>query len=80
MLFQVQDDIIDETCSSEIAGKTTQNDSSKNSFVNLLGLEGAIKSADDLAMKCINILNTFDDNLRKSLETLLLDYINRHKA
>jgi geranylgeranyl diphosphate synthase type II len=80
LLFQVQDDIIDETCSSEIAGKTTQNDSSKNSFVNLLGLEGAIKSADDLAMKCINILNTFDDNLRKSLETLLLDYINRHKA
>ena len=79
LLFQIQDDIIDETCSSEVAGKTTHNDASKNSFVNLLGLEGAIKSADDLALKCIDTLNTFEDNLKNSLETLLLGYINRHK-
>lgn len=79
LLFQIQDDIIDETCTSAEAGKTTQNDNSKNSFVNLLGLEGAIKSADDLALKCINILETFDLNLKESLEELLLKYINRHK-
>jgi geranylgeranyl diphosphate synthase, type II len=79
LLFQVQDDIIDETCSTEAAGKTTQNDGSKNSFVNLLGLEGARKSADELAFKCIEVLNTFDDNLKESLEELLLYYINRHK-
>ena len=79
LLFQVQDDIIDETCSSVEAGKTTQNDGSKNSFVNLLGLEGARKSADELAFKCIEVLNTFDINLKKSLEELLLKYINRHK-
>ena len=79
LLFQVQDDIIDETCSTEVAGKTTQNDGSKNSFVNLLGLEGARKSADELAFKCIEVLNTFDDNLKESLEELLLKYINRHK-
>ena len=79
LLFQIQDDIIDETCSSEIAGKTTQNDSAKNSFTNLLGLENAIKSADDLAQKCINTLDTFDDNLKNSLKTLLTEYINRHK-
>ena len=79
LLFQVQDDIIDETCSSLEAGKTTQNDGSKNSFVNLLGLEGAKKSADELAFKCIEVLNTFDINLKKSLEELLLKYINRHK-
>ena len=79
LLFQVQDDIIDETCSSVEAGKTTQNDGSKNSFVNLLGLEGAKKSADELAFKCIEVLNTFDINLKKSLEELLLKYINRHK-
>ena len=54
LLFQIQDDIIDETQSSEEAGKTTQNDGAKNSFVNLLGLEGAIKSADDLSLKCFN--------------------------
>ena len=79
LLFQIQDDIIDETCSSEQAGKTTQNDGSKNSFVNLLGLDGARKSADELAFKCIEALNTFDKNLKESLEELLLQYINRHK-
>jgi geranylgeranyl diphosphate synthase, type II len=79
LLFQIQDDIIDETCSSEQAGKTTQNDSAKNSFVNLLGLDGAIKSADELALKCIETLNNFDSNLKESLEQLLLEYINRHK-
>ena len=79
LLFQIQDDIIDETCSSEEAGKTTQNDGAKNSFVNLLGLEGARKSADELALKCVDTLNSLDDKLKKSLEELLLKYINRHK-
>ena len=79
LLFQIQDDIIDETCTEEEAGKTTQNDGSKNSFVNLLGLEGAIKSANELALKCTNTLNAFDSNLKESLEELLLKYINRHK-
>jgi len=79
LLFQIQDDIIDETQSEEEAGKTTQNDESKNSFVNLLGLLGAIKAANDLAFKCKEVLNTLDDNLKSSLEELLLKYINRHK-
>lgn len=79
LLFQIQDDIIDETYTSSEAGKTTKNDTFKNSFVNLLGLEGAKKSADELAFKCINILNTFDSNLRTSLEEVLLKFINRHK-
>ncbi len=79
LLFQIQDDIIDELESSETAGKTTQNDKDKNSFVNLLGLENAKKSADTLAEKCIKKLNSFDDDIKKSLEELLLNYINRHK-
>ncbi len=79
LLFQIQDDIIDETCSPEVAGKTTQNDGAKNSFVNLLGLDGAKKSADELALKCVDTLNSLDDKLKKSLEELLLKYINRHK-
>ena len=79
LLFQIQDDIIDETCSEEEAGKTTKNDGNKNSFVNLLGLKGAISSADELSSKCTNILETFDLNLKNSLEELLLKYINIHK-
>lgn len=78
LLFQIQDDIIDETCTEEEAGKTTGNDEAKNSFVNLLGLDGAIKAADNLAESCKNTLNTLDENLKNSLEDLLLKYINRH--
>ena len=79
LLFQIQDDIIDETQSEEEAGKTTANDEAKNSFVNLLGLEGAIKSADDLAQMCENTLNTLETPLKNGLQELLLDYIYRHK-
>ena len=79
LLFQIQDDIIDELESSEIAGKTTKNDSFKNSFVNLLGLEDALKSADKLAKKCLEAMNSFDKNLKDSLFELLINYINRHK-
>jgi farnesyl diphosphate synthase len=80
LLFQIQDDIIDETQTSQEAGKTTQNDEAKNSFVNLLGLEGATKAADDLALKCENSLNQLDEKLKESLSELLLKYIYRHKS
>jgi len=79
LLFQIQDDIIDETATPEEAGKTTQNDESKNSFVNLLGLDGAIKSANELAIKCENSLNDFDEDLKKSLNELISKYLYRHK-
>lgn len=78
LLFQIQDDIIDETATEEEAGKTTANDGDKNSFVNLLGLEGAVKSADSLALKCENDLCSFDENIKKSLKTLLSKYLYRH--
>lgn len=80
LLFQIQDDIIDETQSEEEAGKTTQNDSAKNSFVNLLGLEGALNSANELAKKCEDELNDFDEGLKESLKDLLLKYLYRHKS
>jgi farnesyl diphosphate synthase len=79
LLFQIQDDIIDETQSEEEAGKTTQNDGDKNSFVNLLQLEGAIKCADDLALKCENQLNSLDHSLKTALIELLSKYLYRHK-
>ena len=78
LLFQIQDDIIDETSSEEEAGKTTSNDQAKNSFVNLLGLDGAITSANNLALKCENTLNSFEDNLKTELSSLLSSYLYRH--
>jgi len=77
LLFQIQDDIIDETATQEEAGKTTANDKAKNSFVNLLGLKGAIKSADTLANKCQDTLDNFDNN--SSLTSLLSHYLYRHQ-
>jgi len=79
LLFQIQDDIIDETATSEEAGKTTANDGAKNSFVNLLGLDGAIKSADSLALKCEESINSFETNLQTNLLEILSKYLYRHK-
>jgi farnesyl diphosphate synthase len=78
LLFQIQDDIIDETATTEEAGKTTSNDEAKNSFVNLLGLDKAIESADLLATKCKQTLNTFPKEIADSLTSLLSNYLYRH--
>ncbi|MFT7003071.1 MAG: farnesyl diphosphate synthase [Sulfurimonas sp.] len=79
LLFQIQDDILDVTQSSEEAGKLTNNDEDKNSFVTILGLDATMREANELADELINELNCFDDNLRDELSPLLTKYINRHK-
>ena len=79
LLFQIQDDIIDETATKEEAGKTTANDGAKNSFVNLLGLDRVMKSADELADKCETRLNSLDEILKNSLSELLSKYLYRHR-
>jgi len=78
LLFQIQDDIIDEIQSDAEAGKTTSNDTDKNSFVNLLGLEGAIENANRLSQKCEERLARFDNNIQLNLEKLLAKYLHRH--
>ena len=79
LLFQIQDDILDVTQSSEEAGKLTGNDEDKNSFVTLIGLEKTMIEANTLADELEDELNGFDDNLKKSLSELLTKYINRHR-
>jgi farnesyl diphosphate synthase len=79
LLFQIQDDIIDKTSTEQEAGKTTSNDSTKNSFVNLLGLDGAINSANLLSSKCKFTLDNFEPKLNNTLTPLLSIYLNRHK-
>ncbi|MDQ7044616.1 MAG: polyprenyl synthetase family protein [Sulfurimonas sp.] len=79
LLFQIQDDILDVTQSSEEAGKLTGNDEDKNSFVTLIGLNETMREANILADELEDELNTFDENLKKSLSSLLTKYINRHR-
>lgn len=79
LLFQIQDDILDVTMSAEEAGKTTQADGAKNSFVTLLGYELAMNEADTLADKLSKQMKSFDENLQRELSPTLTYYINRHK-
>ena len=79
LLFQVQDDILDVTQSSEEAGKTTQNDGDKNSFVTLLGLDGAMKEANALAEDLNEQLKGFESKLFQELSPILSKYLVRHK-
>ena len=53
LAFQINDDIIDATASEQDAGKPVAHDIAKNSFVNLLGLEGARNELKSLREKII---------------------------
>ncbi len=79
LLFQIQDDIIDETQSEEEAGKTTGNDGEKNSFVTLLGLEGSMEEAESLAAALEARFATFEPKLQEALEPLIGTYLYRHR-
>ncbi|MDQ1263532.1 MAG: farnesyl diphosphate synthase [Campylobacterota bacterium] len=79
LLFQIQDDILDVTQTAQEAGKLTGNDESKNSFVTLLGLDGALVEANIVADELILELSNFDEKLKNELSSLLLEYINRHR-
>ncbi len=79
ILFQIQDDILDVTQSSEEAGKLTNNDEAKNSFVTILGLDESMREANKLAQELLNEIESFDEGLQKELSSLLVKYINRHK-
>jgi len=79
LLFQIQDDIIDETQSDEEAGKTTGNDGDKNSFVNLMGLEDSIQEANNLADGLAKRFEAFDAPLKEALREIVTKYLYRHQ-
>lgn len=74
LLFQVQDDIIDATLSSVEAGKPTQNDGHKNSFVNLLGLQGAQDAKATLLQELDSELKKLDTELATVLKSIVDEY------
>ena len=79
VLFQIQDDILDVTQSSEEAGKLTNNDEDKNSFVTILGLDESLNQANEIANELTTEILNFDESLQSELSSLLSKYINRHK-
>ena len=74
LLFQVQDDIIDATMSSDEAGKPTGNDTIKNSFTNLLGIDGAIKEKNILLNELFDDIQKLDKKLKYKLENIINRY------
>lgn len=72
LVFQIHDDIIDATSSSDKAGKPTNNDSSKNSFTNLLGVDKAIEARDELEKQIINQIQNQD------VKELVSNLINKY--
>lgn len=72
LAFQIQDDIIDATSDEISVGKPIKNDNFKNSFTNLLGVDGAIKARDELEN---DILKELENS---ALKTLVLNLINKY--
>lgn len=64
LAFQVQDDILDESASTEVLGKTIGKDkqAGKPTYASLLGLKGAKQFAAELYDDAIASLSKFDQN------------------
>ncbi|WDL70486.1 polyprenyl synthetase family protein [Helicobacter winghamensis] len=76
LFFQIRDDVIDSTQSTQEAGKPTHSDDAKNSYVNLLGLEGAKESAKLLQDSILREIETLKKPAKKHLSALLSSYFN----
>ena len=74
LLFQIQDDVIDATQSEEEAGKPTRNDAHKNSFTNLLGLEGAQKQKQLIMEELTAEAEAIGGTLGNELQTIINHY------
>ncbi|MCI5787195.1 polyprenyl synthetase family protein [Helicobacter trogontum] len=79
LYFQIRDDIIDSIQDESISGKTANNDANKNSYVNLMGLDGAkgaLKEYAELLQKDLEQLQTTGYNkLYEYLNELLELYL-----
>lgn len=64
LAFQITDDILDVTSSTEILGKPVGSDAQQNktTYVTLAGIENAAKEAERLTRLAIDALGNFKDN------------------
>ncbi|RAX54891.1 geranyl transferase [Helicobacter sp. 16-1353] len=74
LYFQIRDDLLDTLENEKDIGKPTHNDTNKNSYVNLLGLENAKKAKEDLKNIIMERLAKIDKKISKNLEILLQAY------
>lgn len=67
LFFQVRDDLLDALSSEEKEGKKVQNDAAKNSFVNLLGVDGAKGEFESLKSELSAAISGFEPKLSNAL-------------
>lgn len=67
LFFQVRDDLLDTLSSEEKEGKKVQNDGFKNSFVNLLGVDGAKGEFESLKNELTREISEFESKLSTAL-------------
>ncbi len=73
LFFQIRDDILDKTSSNE--GKSANADGDKNSYVNLLGLEGAKTALQTQKTALLESLQKIDSDIAENLQFLLNQYL-----
>lgn len=78
--FQIQDDILDVTSTSEVLGKNVLSDEKnhKSTYVNLLGIDGASQKVKELSEEALRIIDGFD-NKNEFLTELIESLIYRKK-
>lgn len=80
LAFQIKDDILDVTQTTEILGKTANSDleNEKTNFISLYGLKKCQIICEDLTKECIELLDSIEGNIEilKELTLLLLERKN----
>ena len=80
LAFQIQDDILDVTSTTEVLGKPVLSDekNEKTTYVTLVGLDKAKELVESISMEAIQLLHKFEAK-DMFLEELLKSLINRKK-
>ncbi len=80
LLFQIQDDVLDVTQSSEVLGKNANSDveNEKSTYVSLLGIEKCNDIIEQLYNRSIQLINMLEGN-RNALFQMLEEIKNRVK-
>ena len=77
LAFQIKDDVLDVTQTTEILGKTANSDveNEKTNYISLYGLEQCQKLCKELTNECIELLNDIEGNIEilKELTLMLLE-------
>lgn len=80
LAFQIQDDILDVTSSTEVLGKPVGSDEKnhKTTYVTLKGIEEAYKEVEERSRHSVELLNTLVVK-NEFLTNLMMELVNRKK-